>query len=287
MPKVVSLRTYPVAGMDGYAVDELSISTELIYGNRVFCVVAESELEKYQQDSTYTPLRATQIRFPKLSLFKTANHNGQVVLFFEEDELLVPFSLTVSESNKPFHQLVPNQTLESLLADFAVPLRVSKKSSSQRWAVDCGQKVADWLSERLEQKVRLMKAVKHPQSPKHHFTWYTGLHAVTRASLTQLAAESNSSVDELTFRYNLLLEGSTAFAETEWQVAYIGNVKLLVSPCERCGYIGINRETGQPAHHLAVMQTVSRVYENNFGIYLQPEPGQTVTIRVGDEVVAS
>lgn len=284
MTVITSLRNYPVAGMDGFAVQELTITPEQVLGNRVFAVVAETELEKYQQDQSQIPLRATQIRFPTLTLFSTAENNGRLQISYGKDQVFVDESLVVSESKLPFHSLGKQGSLSELLAQFALPFRVSKKSKSQRWAVDCGPEIATWLSERLGKPVRLVKAVNHPDSPKHHFTWYTGLHAVVAESVQQLALEAKAEVDQLTFRYNVELSGSQAFAETNWQAVSVNEVRFLVTACERCGYIGIDRDTGTLATHLAVMQTVSRKYGNNFGIYLQPASGETVTLRVGDEV---
>jgi uncharacterized protein YcbX len=39
MPKIESLRNYPVAGMEGYEVQQLEVTPEAITGNRSFAVV--------------------------------------------------------------------------------------------------------------------------------------------------------------------------------------------------------------------------------------------------------
>lgn len=285
MPKIESLRNYPVAGMDGYFVDELTVTPESILGNRSFAVVQMSEIEKYHQDPTQIPLRMTQVRFPQLTLFQTADLEGRLVITHQGEAHFVDQNIPAEESDRPFHTSGDQISLPGLLMERAIPLRVSKRSQSVRWAVDCGDQVSAWLSKHLNQPVRLVKAVKHPDSPKHHFTWYTGLHAIVDESARQLAKDTQVTVDYLTFRHNILLSGATqAYDEESWKAAEINGLRFLIEACVRCGYIGIERETGKPAHHTKVVQNVAREHGMNFGIYIQPEGNESMTLKVGDLV---
>lgn len=282
MPKVESLRKYPVAGFDGYEVSELVITPEAIVGNKSFAVVLTSELEKHRQDPSYVPLRMTQARFPELTLFTTAEKDGKLVISIGQTSLELDHTINAE----------PPEANAKL-----TPFRAASSSTSKRWAIDCGDEVAAWLSKHLSKQisknspepktveVRLVKAVVHPEGNKYHFTWYTDLHAVTNASLTQLASDAGKPVDPLTFRYNALISGTDApFDEETWAEATLGTFETLVELCERCGYIGVDRLTGIAAHHLAVTTEVMRNHEKFFGVYFKPPTEGSVTLRVGDKV---
>ncbi len=283
--RVDSLRTYPVAGMDGYAVDELTITKEAILGNRSFASVLENEVEKYIQDNTYIPLRLTQVRCPQLTLFQTTDDSGTLVIQYEGDSSRTNQNIQVEESAKPFHSVHESMSVEKLLAERSFPLRVSERSSSLRWAVDCGDKVAEWLSSRLGKKVRLVKAVKHPESLKHHFTWYTAPHAVFAKSMQQLAQDTGTGVDKLNLRPNIIFSGTeNPYDEETWEKAAINGIIVLVEACVRCGYIGIERTTGELAQHIVVVQNIAKKHGMKFGIYLQPKDHGTMTLKVGDMI---
>lgn len=282
MPKIESLRKYPVAGMDGYEVNTLTITPEAIIGNKSFALVLEEELAKHQKDPEYKPVRMSQVRFPELTLFTTAEQDGKLVISISAESITVNQSIAVE----------PPESDATL-----IPMRASNSSASKRLAVDCGDEVATWLSEQLSKRmlnknpkakpvrVRLVKAVAHPEGNKHHFTWYTDLHAVTAASLHQLEVDAGKPVDPLTFRYNALLsETDGPYDEEKWARATIGAFETLIKLCERCGYIGIDRTTGIAAHHLAVMTQVMKQHEENFGVYFAPPTEGSVTLRVGDEI---
>jgi uncharacterized protein YcbX len=285
MPIVESLRNFPVAGMDGYSVNELTITKEAIVGNRSFAVVLESEIDRYLQDPAYIPLRMTQVRFPQLTLFKTENREGKLIIHYQDSSHLVNQTVEVEESDRAFHTSSEEIPLSHLLRERAIPFRVSKSSSSKRWAIDCGDEVANWLSKRVDKKVRLVKAVKNPESPKHHFTWYTALHAIVAESTQQLAKDTGANVDDLTFRYNVLISGiKSPYDEETWNEVMINGSKALVEACKRCGYIGIDRATGLLAQHMEVLQNVAKEHGMNFGIYIQPSGDGILTLKVGDSI---
>lgn len=285
MLRIEALRNYPVAGMDGYPVTELTITPEAIIGNRSFAVVHASEIAKYAEDPTYIPLRMTQVRFPQLTLFKTESEGGKLVIYYEDDSHQLEQSIAVAESGLPFHSPDEQMSVPQLLQERALPFRVARSSSSKRWAVDCGDAVAEWLSERIGEEVRLVKAVAHPESPKYHFTWYTALHAILAESAEQLAADTQTDLDLLTFRYNVLLAGAEqAYEEESWEQLVINGTQAVVEACKRCGYIGIDRTTGILAQHMQVLTNIAKEHSTNFGVYIQPEAGVFLTVRVGDLV---
>lgn len=285
MPKVESLRTYPVAGLSGYEVPEMIITPEAIVGDRTYAVVLESELKKLIQDPSYTPLRMTQTSHPELTLFGTSEEDGKLVLLHGNERFEVGKSVIVEEPTRHFHTESDTYTsLAEALPTKALPFRVSRRSQSQRWAEDCGDGVAAWLSEKLGENVRLVKAVKHPEAKKHHFTWYTDIHAVTRASLEQLAEDTEAEVDDLTFRWNMMLTGTDAYEEEQWNEAVIDGAKAVVSLCQRCKYIGIERATAVVGHYVAVLKEVAQNHGMNFGVYFKVTGEETITIRVGDTI---
>lgn len=312
MPKIEKLRSYPVAGMDGFDVTELLITPEAIQGDRLFAVVLEEEFAKLLADTSYVPLRLTQIGSSgrtTLTQFRTENADGKLVISDDHESLLTGQEIVLDQSSKPFYNGESAKNLSQLLDSFAIPIQVSKKSSSKRWAVDCGDEVAKWLSERMGKRVRLVKAVRHPETKKHHFTWYTDVHAVAQSSLDELAQEAGVEIDNLIFRYNILLSGTKPFVEENWQSAILGNdssvrssgtepdleedmqsttlqsVSAVVSACKRCGYIGIDRTTGLLAQHIEVLHTVAKKHGVHFGVYFKPVGDSfSISLKVGDEI---
>jgi uncharacterized protein YcbX len=292
MPRIEQLRNYPVAGIEGYQVNELIITPEAILGNRSFAIVLESEIGKMLNNPNYAPRRLTQVNLSgktKLTRLQGLDKDGKLViqdLDNKEDKVSVENRIEVEDNTKPFYDKEDVTSINDLLNNFTLPFQVSERSSSKRWAEDCGDEVADWLSEKIGPRVRLVKAVAHPDTKKHHFTWYTQVHAVTQESIDSLSIETESEVDPLSFRYNILLSGSDAFEEENWKQAIIGNIEALVTECQRCGYIGINRDTGIRAQHMKVLTTIMKKHDKNFGVYIKPQGESfSIVIKVGDEII--
>lgn len=281
MARIEKLFNYPVAGMQGQEVSELEITTEAIVGNRIFTVVTEDQLNRWMKNPKRgTPLRMTQVAVPELTLFQAMSTESGLQIQYAGQSFDLSSSPSVEETSLAYcdnPQAFPN--LQDLLVNAAIPLRVSRRSSSSRWAVDCGDEVASWISSRLGRESRLLKAVKHPESPKHHFTWYTDLHVIFSSALVGLANEVGQSLDIRAFRPNAIVdEGNDSISS-----AVVDGNKFSSRPCERCGYITIDPESGE-RKYVEVLKQVVKEHDKNFGVYLEAEETPAV-VRTGQEIV--
>jgi uncharacterized protein YcbX len=285
--KITKLMNYPVAGMSGHQVSELVVTPHFIVGNRLFTVVKVSQLETWvaAADEQY-PLRLTQVTVPRLALFTAEDDKGSLRLKYQDEVLLTELSLKVEATLLPFLDgtAAKNKdfSLEKGLKKFTWPLRVSRRSSTARWAVDCGDEAAAWLSERLGDSVRLFKAVAAPDSAKYHFTWYTDLHLISQASLNALSEEVGKTLTADRFRANIEIDGEQPFVEMSVQKMSIGSSEFVVAPCERCGYIAVDPTLGASLDPQVVI-TVTKNHAGNFGLYLKTNAERTV-IKLGDQV---
>lgn len=118
--------------------------------------------------------------------------------------------------------------------------------------IDCGDEVAQWLSDRLGITCRLMalpednrRCADSDYAPADTGVGYADgfpLLVITEESLEKLSEEAGLTVEAERFRPNVVLSGAPyAFAECNWTAltplsadrAVIGEL-LLVKPCERC-----------------------------------------------------
>lgn len=132
-------------------------------------------------------------------------------------------------------------------------------------AGDCGDAVADWLTTFLGVSSRLV--VLTPQSERLVDRHYAGNDETvgfadgfpsliaTQASLHDLNQYMSSAVDMRRFRPNIVISGSTPYAEDQWQRLRIGELEFdLVKPCSRCIIPSIDPDTGEK--QLVVNQTL-------------------------------
>ena len=123
-------------------------------------------------------------------------------------------------------------------------------------ALDGGDDVASWLSERLGQTCRL---VYMPDSARRYVD---GVYAsdgqtmafadgfpillISKASLDDLNSRLQQPVPMNRFRPNLVVEGCGAFAEDNWRRLRIAGIEFEVAkPCARCAIPSIDQATAQ------------------------------------------
>ncbi len=122
-----------------------------------------------------------------------------------------------------------------------------------RLAQESSRLANDWFSEALNQPCRLVESVPHEDpwrntDPEAELanTYFPDLYPILitcTESLERLFPDGTISMDR--FRPNLVLEGSQAFAEDEWESIKIGSAFLkLVKPCARCQVTTVDQETG-------------------------------------------
>ncbi|MFV1983813.1 MAG: MOSC domain-containing protein, partial [Thiohalomonadales bacterium] len=121
-------------------------------------------------------------------------------------------------------------------------------------AIDCGDAVADWLSEFLSVKCRLVYFTQDEirqvdqtfAKPKDKTAFSDGFPflLISQASLDNLNNKLDVALPMKRFRPNIVVTGCDAFAEDNWKKIRIGDLVLrVVKPCSRCVIPNINTET--------------------------------------------
>ena len=122
-------------------------------------------------------------------------------------------------------------------------------------AVDCGDEVAQWLSEYMQKDCRLVYMPEHSQrlvDPDYArenqtvgFADGFPILLVSKASLDNFNSKLDTPVGMDRFRPNIVIEGCEPYAEDDWQKIKIGDITFsLVKPCSRCIIPSIDQQTG-------------------------------------------
>ncbi len=125
---------------------------------------------------------------------------------------------------------------------------------SDRYAQDCGDAASDWLSAFLDERVRIVRAVRPPGRPLLSegegrvcagFADSSPALAISRASLDDLNARLDHPLTMDRFRPNLVVEGFAAFEEDQWGRRRVGGVPTHGGrPCPRCVATLVDQATG-------------------------------------------
>ncbi|XP_060079531.1 mitochondrial amidoxime reducing component 2-like [Ylistrum balloti] len=176
--------------------------------------------------------------------------------------------------------------------------------------LDCGDEAADWFTKHTGRKgVRLNYS--HPDMSKREsinfkypwehnalpgdrmaFSYYCAFMMMTKESLNALNAELETPANVNNFRPNIMMEGSPAFEEDNWDAVKIGTTSFrMIDMCSRCNQINIVQEEGKRSKDKEPFSTLRRIrsfpkYGGKpcIGIYLAPDVEGTVS--VGDDVYA-
>ncbi len=140
-------------------------------------------------------------------------------------------------------------------------------------AADQGDVAAAWLSEFLQQPVRLVgksPEFTRPLNPQYAprpsdetaFADGYPVLLISQASLDalneRLIERGHEPLPMNRFRPNIVVTGSNAFAEDDWKRVGLGQVTFdVVKPCPRCVMTTVNQDTGvmEPKEPLATMAT--------------------------------
>jgi len=166
-------------------------------------------------------------------------------------------------------------------------------------AIPIEHPINDWLSEFLNQPVRLVKI--DPNSPRNMKAKHNGkegdtipfcdaapLHLISEASLAYLNSHLENPVTITNFRPNLVIKGCQAFEEDQWSRVEIGNCSFEVAvKTIRCNLITIHPETTERNKNQEPLRTLSKLKKSGnevtFGIYLIPR--KLGVVRQGDAVI--
>ncbi|XP_068246121.1 mitochondrial amidoxime reducing component 2-like [Palaemon carinicauda] len=143
--------------------------------------------------------------------------------------------------------------------------------------IDCGDKVASWLSKVLyndSTKVRLVYKGdfvidrQAKKLPFHNFTQYkktdraaysdwSSYHLACQSSLDDLNSRLEEPILMDNFRPNIIVKGSEAFDENDWAFVKIGDVVLRrLKPCQRCLLTTIDPVKGKRNENAEPLRTL-------------------------------
>lgn len=141
-----------------------------------------------------------------------------------------------------------------------VPVTDDKIQMAEVWGdtcqtYDCGEKAADYLSDFLQVKCRL---VYFPENEKRQvdlnyakpgdltgFSDGFPLLIISQASLDDLNSKLDGAVSMTRFRPNVVISGVEAFAEDSWNNIQVGGINFrVVKPCSRCSIPSVDPLTG-------------------------------------------
>ena len=147
--------------------------------------------------------------------------------------------------------------------------------------IDQGDEIAEWVSNIIEKKVRLIRADKPWQinfpvpsmkrvhgKPKQKFTAATDVSLTNLASLEALNKDLEVPIGMGRFRPNVVVDGIGAYEEDNMDLVGNDDVELMqVTPAERCVIITTDQETGErPANNIfKVLGKTRRKTEDRFG----------------------
>lgn len=265
--QVASVHVYPVKGCAGVQVDTWPVEPRGLSHDREFMVVDANGLF------------ITQRKRPELAVVRPSfTDDGQLAL------------------------VTPGGHVQLPLGDSGVA--TNTRRSVEVWgfravADDAGDAAAELLSDHLDQPVRLVRVpadyprqadpeTAGPGVPVSFSDGYPLL-ITTTASLEALNGWLDEPLPMNRFRPNLVIDGSTPFAEDNWRRIRVGDIDIdLVSPCTRCAVTTIDQEIGaregpEPLRSLAMFRRGPDGVE--FGWNAVPRTTGTISLR--DVVVVS
>ncbi|MEM7018868.1 MAG: MOSC N-terminal beta barrel domain-containing protein [Pseudomonadota bacterium] len=267
---VTELWTYPVKACQGVAAESLEITQMGIRGDRHFTLWEAGHM-------------VDQIKTPKVA---------SLAAHYAIEEGVLRFS---HETHGTYEHEVRDEG----------ETRETSWVLDKFDTIDQGDEVANWLSDILEKKVRLVSPgpvwkINFPipamervhETPKQRFFSASTVSLANQASLDDLNQRLESPVPMNRFRMNVIVDGLEPYAEDHLDSASNGQVELLqVTPAERCVIITTDQQTGdRPKHDLMkVLGEYRRKPKEDsfgsgiiFGNYMTV--GQEGTLHVGDRL---
>ena len=263
-----ALHIYPVKSCRGFSVPAAAVDDHGFIGDRRFMIVTEAE-----------GMFLTQRGHPRMALIETTLTADRLIL------------------SSPNHGAV---TIP--LATSAGHRRVTVWKSTVN-ADDCGDEPAEWVSRFLGAPLRLVRmggtyqrqVLKPAAQPGDVVTFADSCPflVISEASLAdlndRLVARREEPLPMNRFRPNLVVAGTTPYAEDSWNHLQVGPVIFRsAGPCSRCPITTTNQETAERGKEpLRTLATYRRdpadPTDVNFGTNLIHETKRG-TIKVGSAV---
>jgi hypothetical protein len=272
--QLTGLFIYPVKSLRGIALTSAEVDELGLVGDRRFMVVDESGRF------------LTQRTLPRMALIATA---------------LAADTLTLSAAGAG--SISVDRTASPSLGRETRPKSVSVWKSEGLLADDCGDAVAQWLSDFLGVKCRLVRIgekfvrpiLKPAAGPGDRVMFADAVPflVVSEASLAdlndRLVARGEDALPMNRFRPNFVVNGCAAFAEDAWPRFRIGHMAFRAAgPCVRCVVTTTDQATAErgkePLRTLATYRrSATDSTDVNFGQNLIHET-KAGTLRIGDPV---
>jgi hypothetical protein len=227
-----ALHLYPVKSCRGLSVNTAEVDDHGLVGDRRFMVVTADEGRFL-----------TQRTHPRMALIATALNRDDLIL------------------STPHHGSVTvGRALRPTVGDKPRPTRRVTIWKSTVTADDCGDEAAEWLTNFLGSPLRLVQMggpyLRPNQKPAAQagdvvsFADSCPFLAVSEASLAdlndRLIARHEEPLPMNRFRPNLVVAGSTPYAEDSWARLRIGGIMFRsAGPCARCPITTTDQETAE------------------------------------------
>lgn len=187
---------------------------------------------------------------------------------------------------------------QNLLSTIEVPQGGANNIKVSVWrdeviAQDCGDTVSDWLTTALNTECRMVflpeglqrNAPDSIDPCKLNFADAYPLLLTSESSLANFNSHLATHIGMNRFRPNIVITGSTPYAEDTWQEVYAGSTRLKISsPCTRCAVPAIDPDTAHKQPEILVALNQHRRFgtETRFGQNAVYSTAGTVTL--GDEI---
>ena len=222
MGEVSEINIYPLKSAAQLGVEQSEVSDRGLFNDRIYMVV-----------DTATRTWVSQRDNPKLALVQAS--------IDVDDTLQLAFS--GQQGVELSHRHVNGEAAEASL--WEEPVQV----------IDQGDTIAEWLSARLEQSVRVVTmspGCSRPTSDSFASGFESGLTdgfpflLITEASIAAVNSKlTKGQVSSRNFRPNIVVKGSKPWAEDQWSIFRIGSVVFqAVKPCSRCRVTAVDPDTG-------------------------------------------
>ena len=165
--------------------------------------------------------------------------------------------------------------------------------------IDCGDKIAQWLSNALSiDGLRLIKQIENVErkhgaialSNQAQFLLISQPSVQWLMNEVEVWEDSNKDVDNIVnrFRGNFVIDNLEPLEENNFKCLSIGQIKFEVQgPCTRCQMICIDQSNGEKTTE--PLRTIGKLFKGKmrFGIYLKHANLSDLIVACGDEIIVS
>jgi uncharacterized protein YcbX len=183
------------------------------------------------------------------------------------------------QGSKHLQLIAPGMTdIQVAVPGESAPLRGVNIWRDSLQVPDAGDEAAQWLSQWLGRACRLVH-VSHPRArqvdtayaeagEKVAFADGFPLLLIGQASLDDLSARVGRSLPMLRFRPNLVVNGSTPYAEDSWKRIRMGELEFrVVKGCSRCIMTTLDPQTGERSADREPLTTLKTYRERDGEVY--------------------